>query len=287
MVSKMLKRTTPKSIKERRRSPGRRRKSPAKSPSAVVIATLNESFFSCRRSLVKIFSKLVKIATPKGSPKKHGFRKLKKFPLEKQTHQVFPHPNVSKTLFFGLPPLQDRKKKTVFLDLDETLIHSSPDPPPEKFDFIVRPQIDGEIMNFYVLKRPGVDELLEFLSGKFEIVIFTAGLEEYASAVLDELDKNRVINHRLFRDSCREMDGKFVKDLSQVGRDLWKVVIVDDNPSSYSFQPENAIRIRPFVDDMEDQELGKLIEFFRECEDAEDVRDTLTSIGARLQGKGG
>ena len=142
-------------------------------------------------------------------------------------------------------------------------------------------------MNFYVLKRPGVDELLEFLSGKFEIVIFTAGLEEYASAVLDELDKNRVINHRLFRDSCREMDGKFVKDLSQVGRDLWKVVIVDDNPSSYSFQPENAIRIRPFVDDMEDQELGKLIEFFRECEDAEDVRDTLTSIGARLQGKGG
>ncbi|MCL7024166.1 hypothetical protein MKW94_019146 [Papaver nudicaule] len=71
-------------------------------------------------------------------------------------------------------------------------------------------------MNFYVLKRPGVDEFLESISKKFEIVVFTAGLKEYASLVLDKIDPNGVITHRLYLDSCKEMDGRFVKDLSQI-----------------------------------------------------------------------
>ncbi|XP_074269801.1 uncharacterized protein LOC141592839 [Silene latifolia] len=274
MVSKKMKKTPIKSLKDCRRTPSRnRKKTPLKSTTAtasVVIATINESFFTCRRRLVKIFSKLVKITTPKRkSPKKQGFIKLKKTTMLE----------ISKPLFFGLPPIQNPNQKTVFLDLDETLIHSSADPPPEKYDFIVRPVIDGEVMNFYVLKRPGVDQLLEFLSGKFEVVVFTAGLREYASLLLDILDKNGVISHRLYRDSCREIEGKFVKDLSQMGRDLWKVVIVDDNPSSYAFQPENAIQIKPFVDDLDDDELTKLIRFFEDCDGVKDIRDAVKSFG--------
>lgn len=126
-----------------------------------------------------------------------------------------------------------------------------------------------------MLKRPGVDEFLEYLSKRFEIVVFTAGLREYASLVLDVLDKYKVINHRLYRDSCRELDGKYVKDLAQMGRDLWKVAIIDDNPNSYSFQPENAIQIKPFIDDLEDNELSKLIPFFEACDGVKDIRDAV------------
>ncbi|KAK9706845.1 hypothetical protein RND81_07G155900 [Saponaria officinalis] len=287
MVSKIIRKTPTKSIKDCRRTGGRRKKTPVKSTTtatSVVIATINESFFTCRRRLVKIFSKLVKISTPKRkSPKKQGFIKLKKSAamLETKFDQFDENfDKISKTLFFNLPPLQNPEFKTVFLDLDETLIHSTADPPPEKYDFMINPEIDGQIMNFYVLKRPKVDELLEFLSGKFEIVVFTAGLREYASLVLDVLDKNGVINHRLYRDSCREIEGKYVKDLSQMGRDLWKVVIVDDNPNSYAFQPENAIQIKPFVDDLGDNELEKLIKFFGICGDdcVKDVRDVVKSF---------
>lgn len=173
-----------------------------------------------------------------------------------------------------LPPLLP-EKKTIFLDLDETLVHSQADPRPEKFDFVVRPKIEGSVVNFYVLKRPGVDDFLKSLVRKFEVVIFTAGLKEYASLVLDKLDPEGLISTRLYRDSCREIEGRFVKDLKILGRDMKSVVIVDDNPNAYECNPENAIPVKAFVDDMDDQELGKLGKFFEGCDDVEDMRDAI------------
>ncbi|GFZ07145.1 haloacid dehalogenase-like hydrolase (HAD) superfamily protein [Actinidia rufa] len=166
-------------------------------------------------------------------------------------------------------------KTTIFLDLDETLVHSKPDPPPENYDFVVRPVIDNVKIDFYVKKRPFADEFLEFLSRKFEIVIFTAGLEEYASLVLERLDRKSLISHRLYRDSCREVEGKLVKDLGDLGRDLRRVVIVDDNPNSYALQPENAIPILPFTSDLSDFELQRLMDFFEKCEVLDDMRETV------------
>ena len=174
-----------------------------------------------------------------------------------------------------LPPLISPGKRTVFLDLDETLVHSKAGPPPQKFDFVVRPEIDGETMNFYVLKRPGVDAFLEALGAKYEVVVFTAGLKEYASLVLDRIDTRGLISHRLYRDSCKEIDGKFVKDLSEMGRELRRVVIVDDNPNCYIYQPKNAIPVKPFTDDLGDSELENLIAFFERCDCFEDMRDAV------------
>ncbi|XWS15879.1 hypothetical protein CRYUN_Cryun34aG0040200 [Craigia yunnanensis] len=139
-------------------------------------------------------------------------------------------------------------------------------------DFVVRPNIEGQIMDFYVLKRPGVDFFLEEISEKNEVVVFTAGLKQYASQVLEKLDPKGLISYQLYRDSCKEVEGKFVKDLSEMGRDLGKVVIVDDNPNAYSLQPENAVPIRPFVEDGEDRELEKLLIFFEWSERFEDMR---------------
>lgn len=146
---------------------------------------------------------------------------------------------------------------------------------------MVRPVIDGEILNYYVLKRPGVDEFLEALGAKYELVVFTAGLKEYASLVLDRLDRKRVIAHRLYRDSCKEVDGRFVKDLSELGRDLKRVVIVDDNPNSYMLQPCNAVPVRPFVDDLEDRELTNLVSFFKGSDHFDDMRDAVKHYFAR------
>lgn len=165
-----------------------------------------------------------------------------------------------------------KKKKTIFLDLDETLVHSTLQPPPVRFDFVVRPRIDGEELTFFVVKRPGVDEFLERIAERYEVVVFTAGLREYASLVLDRLDRKRIVSHRFYRDSCKQMDGRFVKDLSTTGRDLGSVVIVDDNPNAYFLQPENAVPISPFIDDLKDRELKKLVEFFEGCEGVDDIR---------------
>lgn len=175
-----------------------------------------------------------------------------------------------------LPPLVSPEKRTVFLDLDETLVHSVAAPCPKRFDFVVHPNIHGNEMTFYVVKRPGVDQFLQKLAEKYELVVFTAGMREYATLVLDRLDIKRVISHRLYRDSCKEVNGRYVKDLSGLGRDLRRVVIVDDNPNSYVLQPENGVPVRPFIDDVEDRELGRLLEFFeREEPRCEDIRDAV------------
>ncbi|XP_054800597.1 uncharacterized protein LOC129304816 [Prosopis cineraria] len=264
MVSRK-KRTPVKSIKDCRNGRSRRQKSPVKH-----VVTASSVLASIHRRLSKFFSRFARIGTPNSHK---GYKILKKMRSEGQ-HCEESLNDIRRTLVFNnpLPPLISTDKRTIFLDLDETLVHSKTDPPPERFDFVVQPRIDGVAMNFYVLKRPGVDEFLEYLAAKFEVVVFTAALKEYASVVLDRLDRNGLISHRLYRDSCKQVEGKFVKDLSEMGRDLKRAVIVDDNPNSYEKQPDNAIPIPPFIDDLRDQELRKLMRFFRASDYFDDMR---------------
>lgn len=66
-------------------------------------------------------------------------------------------------------------------------------------------------------------------------------LFQYADPVADLLDRWGVFRARLFRESCVFHRGNYVKDLSRLGRELSKVIIVDNSPASYIFHPENAV----------------------------------------------
>lgn len=61
------------------------------------------------------------------------------------------------------------------LDLDETLVHSSFKLVPNA-DYIIPVELDQQVHNVYVLKRPGVDEFMKKVGERFEIVVFTASL---------------------------------------------------------------------------------------------------------------
>jgi len=128
------------------------------------------------------------------------------------------------------------------IDLDETLVHSS-FKPIDNADFIVPVEIDGNTHNVYVLKRPHVDEFLKKMGKIYECVLFTASLAKYADPVADLLDKENVFKARLFRESCAFYRGNYVKDLSRLGRDLNRVIIVDNSPASYIFHPDNAVSV--------------------------------------------
>lgn len=126
------------------------------------------------------------------------------------------------------------------IDLDETLVHSS-FKPIQDADFIVPVEIDGTLHKVYVLKRPHVDEFLKKMGQLYECVLFTASLAKYADPVADLLDKDNIFKARLFRESCAFYRGNYVKDLSRLGRDLNRVIIVDNSPASYIFHPDNAV----------------------------------------------
>ncbi|XP_010518827.1 PREDICTED: carboxy-terminal domain RNA polymerase II polypeptide A small phosphatase 1 [Tarenaya hassleriana] len=288
MATKLIKRT-PKPIKRHHRHYLRRhhhrrghshhqaRCTPA--AATTVISSINSSFYKCHSLLLRLLSRLDSLSC-RSNCSTMGFQILKT--------RIDPVP---KSLpFHALLSLldeddnkpEDSRKKTVVLDLDETLVHSSMERPEGPYDFVVRPTIDGQIMKFFVIKRPGVDEFLRKMGEKYRVVVFTAGMREYASLVLDHLDPGRgLISHRLYRDACCEVEGRLVKDLGRVVKDMGRVVIVDDNPNSYSLQPDNAFPIKPFIDDPEDVELRKVGEFFDACDGFDDMRVALKQLVGR------
>jgi len=179
------------------------------------------------------------------------------------THtELPPQPGRPPPAKFLLPPLKPERShmKCLVLDLDETLVHSSFKPIPDP-DFTVDIELDGAIHRVYVRKRPGVDQFLREVGKKFEIVVFTASLAKYADPLLDVLDKDRVVQFRLFREACVQHYGNYVKDLTHLGRELSHCIIIDNSPFSYMFQPENAIPILTWFSDPHDRQLYDLLPF--------------------------
>lgn len=169
---------------------------------------------------------------------------------------------------------ENRHKKTLVLDLDETLVHSSFKPVPNP-DFIVPITIDGNVHQVYVMKRPGVDEFMQKVCQKYEVVLFTASLSKYANPLLDILDPANTIDYRLFREACVMHCGTYVKDMSLLGRKLRSTIIVDNSPQSYSFHPSNAVPIDSWFDDRSDRQLYDLLPLLSYLADVHDVRDSL------------
>jgi TFIIF-interacting CTD phosphatase-like protein len=48
---------------------------------------------------------------------------------------------------------------------------------------------------------------------------------------------------RLTKDSTQYKDGKHVRDLSKLNRDLSKVLLITSSPEAFALQPENAIKV--------------------------------------------
>ena len=144
-----------------------------------------------------------------------------------------------------LPPKKkgDNREYCLVLDLDETLVHFFED--------------NDEA---YVKVRMGAENFITVLSQYCEIVIFTASTKYYADIVLDGFDCKNLIDYKLYRDHTNEYNGINVKDLSKLGRDLNKIIIIDNLEDNYIFQPNNGLNISEFEGDENDNELQLLME---------------------------
>ena len=181
------------------------------------------------------------------------------------------------TAEFYLPP-NKTGKKTLVLDLDETLVHSQFGPFDVPSDVVINIEIENEMHDIHILVRPGVKEFLEKISKRFEIVIFTASISKYAGPLLDILDKNKCCSYRLFREHCTLINTSFVKDLKKLGRDLKDVIIVDNSPMAYLLNSDNGLPILTWFDDKNDRELYKICPILEFLSLVPDVRDYICKI---------
>ncbi len=184
---------------------------------------------------------------------------------------VFP---VSPSSLVGRP--RSRRRPTLILDLDETLVHTLDRLPVSgQFDCRIEIQSKSRLRSFFILKRPGLDLFLQSLAPHYSLVLFTASVRRYADAVLDLVDPSKLIEKRFFRSSCLRQNGEFIKDLANVTRDLRRTIIVDNSPLAYSLHDENAVPIETWLDCAEDRELLDLIPFLIAIKNQEDIRTLL------------
>lgn len=104
----------------------------------------------------------------------------------------------------------------------------------------------GSKMTYYVKKRKYLDEFLQEISKYYTISIFTASLQEYADAIIDKIDVNKVISKRFYRESCIKHPEGFIKDLSLVSKDMSRVVMIDNSAFAMQLNKENTFIVPPF-----------------------------------------
>ncbi len=103
------------------------------------------------------------------------------------------------------------------------------------------------------------------MSKLYEVVIFTAGMQEYADWVLNQLDKDgTLIKHRLYRqhtiNTAKNAGPLIIKDLSKLGRPLERTIIVDNLAENFILQKDNGIFIQTWLEDPDDTQLRDLTE---------------------------
>ena len=167
-----------------------------------------------------------------------------------------------------LPPMDTNKYKyTLVLDLDETLVHYI-----EEKD------------RHYVQVRPFAEYFISEMGKYFELVIFTSAEEEYANIVLEEIDKYKVITHKLYRKHVEYNDGLCLKDLDKIGRDIKRVCIIDNDKNNFKLHVENGIEIKEFLGEQDDNELDLLGDLLMSIieSNADDIRPIIKDIKNKM-----
>ena len=186
-----------------------------------------------------------------------------------------------------LPSMDDNYKYSLVLDMDETLIH-----------FLYQNKSQNNILKYNMidhddmiqfgmfLLRPYTKYFFEKLKKLYEIIIFTNGTKEYCDSILALIDPNQeYIKFRLYRKHSINKDNDiYLKDLSLLGRDLTKIIIIDNLAKNYKLQQDNGLPITSWKGDINDTSLKDLVPILKKIVEnkVEDVRKIIVNIKNKL-----
>ena len=203
-------------------------------------------------------------------------------------------------------------RKTLVLDLDETLVHSTEDwalnydftvslhlrttdgsglfrrlrTPPFFLTFLIFPFpsffsfpfFAVVPVVFYVQTRPYLMHFLKKVSRWYDVCVFTASVRAYAEPLIAKLDPDhKRFRATYFRDSCKvDSFGHATKDLEALNFDLSRTILLDDSGDRATCNKDNVIPLRPWMgDDAYDEELINALPVLYALRYVSDVRSVL------------
>ena len=176
--------------------------------------------------------------------------------------------------------IQNRSKKLLILDLDETLIHAD-------LDFSLKGKVKYDKILYFdsedeknipipLIIRPEMYTFLDYTSEYFDLVIFTASEQLYADTIINYIEKDKkYFKLRLYRNSCIFIEpGLYIKDLRIFSdhKKLEDIIILDNSLFSFANQLNNGILITSFFDDRNDSFLMNVKEYLDYIKNEKDIR---------------
>jgi len=166
-------------------------------------------------------------------------------------------------------------KKTLVLDLDETLIIATA-LELTTYDSIVKYVEEGNEMKVYVKFRPFLKEFLEDMSEFYELIIYTSAEQDYADKILETMPFVKdIFAYRLYCPQCIVKESQYLfkmLDLLTENRDLKDLIIVDNTVRNYCLFVRNGIPITDYKGSNTDYQLVYLARYLRELAQQEDIR---------------
>ena len=122
----------------------------------------------------------------------------------------------------------------------------------------------------------------------YELISFSNEPQNITNAIMQEIEsEKKYFDYNLTRDNCIIYENNLVKDISLIGRDITKIIIIDDDENCFNLNKENGIKIAKFNGDKEDNilfELKKiLIVLYKKNYD--DIRIALKDFSKDLKNK--
>ena len=137
-----------------------------------------------------------------------------------------------------------------------------------------------------IIPRPGLKQFLREINKFYEIIVFTTATSFYVDPILNSVDKKQhFFKNRLYRKHTVFINNVYVKDLSKLGRDLSKIIIIDNQPENFQLQKENGIFIKSFFgNDKNDKVLDYLMPILKNIanDPNNDVREELKKYNKEI-----
>ena len=123
------------------------------------------------------------------------------------------------------PPM---KKYTLILDLDKTISYKN--------------NKTGEIT-----LRNGLFSFLSGIKPFYEIITFSLEPKNVCDSITNMIEQDKkYFDYKFYKEHSVLYENNLVKDLSLIGRDITKMIIVDDEEVCFKLNKENGIKIAPF-----------------------------------------